>query len=177
MQKFISKIELKTLIGCMLLAAAGIASKIIITPLIHMLTGPLWIPGGVVAGGFYMFWLVFARAHLKQRGAGTLTAFFQALMVLLSGSVASHGILSLITYTLPGVGVDIGFFLFGRSEREGAFLVGGMLSNFIGFLGSNFLFFKLPWIPFVVSGIISLFSGSLGGWLAYRIETKMEGGV
>jgi len=41
-----------------LTASLGIASKPIIVPLIHLITGPLFIPGGAVAGGFYMMWIV-----------------------------------------------------------------------------------------------------------------------
>ena len=37
-----------------MLAGMGIASKVIIVPLAQAITGPLFIPGGVVAGGFYM---------------------------------------------------------------------------------------------------------------------------
>lgn len=36
-------------------AALGVATKPIIVPLVHIITGPLFIPGGAIAGGFYMF--------------------------------------------------------------------------------------------------------------------------
>jgi len=175
MQIIRNKMKIKDLIRCMLLGAAGIASKIIITPLVHMITGPLWIPGGVIAGGFYMFWLVFARAHIKNKYAGSMTAFFQALMVLVSGSVASHGIISIITYTLPGIFVDLSFAFSKKISKEGIYIIAGILSNLIGFLGSNILFFNLPIIPLFTSTIIAMFSGSLGGLLALRIENKMNG--
>ena len=45
-----------------MLAASGIAIKVVVVPLAQMVTGPLLIPGGVVAGGFYMLFLVLASA-------------------------------------------------------------------------------------------------------------------
>lgn len=50
------------------LAAAGIAIKTVIVPLAQMITGPLLIPGGVVAGGFYMLFLVLADRADRQAG-------------------------------------------------------------------------------------------------------------
>ena len=41
-----------------MMAALGIAVKSVVVPLAQMITGPLYIPGGVVAGGFYMLWIV-----------------------------------------------------------------------------------------------------------------------
>ncbi len=44
-----------------LLASIGIAAKPVVVPLAHMITVPLGIPGGAIAGGLYMFWIVLAR--------------------------------------------------------------------------------------------------------------------
>ena len=50
------------------LAACGLAIKTGVVPLAQMITGPLLIPGGVVAGGCYMlFW--FWPAQLRAKGA------------------------------------------------------------------------------------------------------------
>ena len=55
------------LITIALTASLGLASKPIITPLTHIITGPLFIPGGAVAGGFYMMWSVLGAALIKKR--------------------------------------------------------------------------------------------------------------
>src|SRR6056297_4224493 len=92
-----------------LVAALGIATKPIVVPLVHILTGPLFIPGGAVAGGFYMLWIVLGAGLVKRRGAGTVIALTQALMVVVLGIYGTHGIVSIVTYSLPGVAVDVVF--------------------------------------------------------------------
>src|SRR6056297_3761276 len=97
------------LITIALTASLGLASKPIITPLTHLITGPLFIPGGAVAGGFYMLWIVLGAGLVKRRGAGTVIALTQALMVVVLGIYGTHGIVSILTYSLPGVAVDVVF--------------------------------------------------------------------
>ena len=63
-----------------MMAAMGIAIKVIIVPLSHIITGPLFIPGGVVAGGFYMSFLVLGEGITKKRGSATIIAFIQAVI-------------------------------------------------------------------------------------------------
>ena len=60
-----------------MLAALGIAAKVVVVPLAHMLTGPFFIPGGAVAGGFYMLFLVLGTALVRKRGAALLVSLFK----------------------------------------------------------------------------------------------------
>ncbi len=53
--KILNKFRLYDLVVIALMASLGIATKPIVVPLTHMITGPLFIPGGAVAGGLYMF--------------------------------------------------------------------------------------------------------------------------
>ena len=50
-----------------MMASIGIAVKTIIVPLAQIITGPLFIPGGVLAGGFYMMFLVLGEAITNKR--------------------------------------------------------------------------------------------------------------
>lgn len=50
-----------------LMATIGIAIKPLISPLIHIITGPLYIPGGAVAGGFYMMWLILGAGLIGKK--------------------------------------------------------------------------------------------------------------
>lgn len=94
-----------------LMAALGIATKPIIVPLTHMITGPLFVPGGAVAGGFYMMWIALAAGLVGKRGAATITAIIQALIVVATGTFGSHGLVrafvsssfasSRVTHSLP----------------------------------------------------------------------------
>ncbi|GAG99538.1 unnamed protein product, partial [marine sediment metagenome] len=53
-RKFLQRFSLFDLVIIAMVAALGIATKPVITPLVHIITGPLFIPGGAIAGGFYM---------------------------------------------------------------------------------------------------------------------------
>jgi len=97
-----------------MMAALGIAIKPVIVPLAHIVTGPLFIPGGVVAGGFYMMWLVLGFGLTGKRGTATLIGLIQAFVVLGTGFFGSHGVMSLLTYTVPGIMADLGLLLIGH---------------------------------------------------------------
>ncbi len=158
-----------------LVAALGVATKPIVVPLVHIITGPLFIPGGAVAGGFYMLWIVLGAGIIKRRGAGTLIALTQALLVVVMGIYGTHGIVSILTYTLPGMAVDL-VFLFSRNKVYTPlhyFLAGG-LANLTGTLSVNWVFFQLPWIPLLLSLSVSLLSGGLGGLIAYQLAKRFE---
>jgi energy-coupling factor transport system substrate-specific component len=53
------------------LAAIGIAIKPLVGPLFKMISPPLAIPGGSLAGGFYMLWLSLAVFMVGKTGTGT----------------------------------------------------------------------------------------------------------
>lgn len=57
----LGRFPISDLVIIAILSALGIATKPIIVPLVHIITGPLYIPGGAVAGGFYM---KIGRAHV-----------------------------------------------------------------------------------------------------------------
>jgi len=94
-----------------MMAALGIATKPLITPLVHIITGSLFIPGGAVAGGFYMIWLILGASIVKKKWTATVIAFLQAILAIIMGTAGNFGVLSLILYILPGMVVDIVFFL------------------------------------------------------------------
>lgn len=156
-----------------LVAALGVATKPIVVPLVHIITGPLFIPGGAVAGGFYMLWIVLGAGIIRRRGAGSFIALTQALLVVVLGVYGTHGIVSVLTYTLPGVGVDL-VFLFSRNKKYTPlhyFLAGGF-ANLIGTLSVNWVFFQLPLVPLLLSLCVALLSGGLGGLIAYQVAKR-----
>ena len=156
-----------------LVAALGVATKPIVVPLVHIITGPLFIPGGAVAGGFYMLWIVLGAGVIRRRGAGTVIALTQALLVVVLGIYGTHGIVSILTYTLPGVGVDL-VFLFSRNKEYSPlhyFLAGGV-ANLAGTLSVNWVFFQLPLVPLLLSLCVALLSGGLGGLIACQLAGR-----
>jgi hypothetical protein len=153
-----------------MMAALGIATKPIIVPLAHIITGPLFIPSGAIAGGFYMMWLVLGFGITGKRGTAALISFVQAIVVMATGIVGSHGVLSLLTYTVPGIMADLGLLLIGHRAccLPCAFLA-GLLANTSGTFMVNFVYFRLPLIPLALSLSAAALSGGLGGMIAFQI--------
>lgn len=157
------------------MATMGIATKPIIVPLAHIITGPFFIPSGALAGGFYMMWLLLGFGITGKRGTMTLIGLVQAILVVVTGIVGSHGVLSLLTYTLPGILADLGLLLIGHRVCcwPCAFL-GGMLCNIGGTIMVNAVYFRLPFVPLVLSMCIAGLSGGLGGLVAFKILQQIS---
>ncbi len=174
-QKAMDRFSVYELILIAVLAALGIATKPIIVPLAHLISGPLFIPGGALAGGLYMLWLVIGFGLTQKYGTATLIGLVQAFMIMGAGIIGSHGILSLISYTLPGIAVDVTLYITGHRIccLPCAFLA-GMMANLGGTVSVNFIFFRLPWIPLMLSLCVSALSGGLGGILAWQILKLMR---
>jgi energy-coupling factor transport system substrate-specific component len=143
--------------------------------LIHIITGPLYIPGGAAAGGFYMLWMVLGIGITRKIGTGTLTGFVQALLVIITGVYGTHGAVSIITYTLPGLLVDVGVKLLrDKFLSPAGFFTLGLLANVSGTFLSSIVFFRLPLIPLLLSLSAASLSGGLGGLIAYRIIKELN---
>lgn len=175
MKKILKLFSALDLIIIALMAGLGLAIKPIIVPLVHIVTGPLMIPGGAIAGGFYMLWIVLGMGLIRKRGTCTLIALVQAIIVVTLGSVGSHGITSLLTYTLPGIFGEIPFFFSKNKEYNILhFMFSCILANLAGTYGINLVFFNLPIIPLVLSLSSAALSGALGGVIASSLSNKFR---
>ncbi|MCL2695954.1 MAG: ECF transporter S component, partial [Clostridiales bacterium] len=153
----------------------GIAVKWVIVPLVQLVTGPLFIPGGVVAGGLYMLFLVLAVSLTGKRGAATFCGLCQGIMVLVLGMGGNHGALSVLSYTLTGLAVDLVLLLL---RHRGCCLLccffGGMAANLTGTLIVNLAFFQLPVVPLLLSLVVAALSGGGGGALACGLTKQLK---
>lgn len=158
-----------------MMASLGVAIKVVIVPLAHIITGPLFIPGGVVAGGFYMMFLVLGTAATQKYGAATLIALVQAVLVVVTGTLGTHGAASLFTYTLPGLCVDA-LFLLMRHKGCCALccFLGGVVANMAGSFAVNFAIFDLSLIPLLLSLSAAALSGGLGGLIAHAVAKQIR---
>lgn len=173
-QRMLDRFSLFDLIIIAMMAALGIAIKPVVVPLAHIITGPLFIPSGAVAGGFYMMWLVLGFGLTGKRGTATLIALVQALLVTGSGLAGSHGAMSIFTYTVPGIMADLGLLLIGhRVCCSPCSFLAGMLANMGGTIMVNLVYFRLPWIPLVLALSAAALSGGLGGILAFQIRQQI----
>jgi len=170
LQKALRRYTVKDLILIAAMAALGIAIKAIITPLIHLISAPLLIPGGALSGGLYMMWLVIAAGLTGKRGAATLAGLVQAILVILTGIGGSHGFFSLISYTLPGLVVDAALLLMRhRACCLPCAFIACILANISGTAAVNQVFFRLPVVPLLLSLAAAAFSGGVGGVLAWHL--------
>ncbi|HRW12657.1 MAG TPA: ECF transporter S component [Syntrophomonas sp.] len=158
-----------------LMAALGVAVKPIVTGLVHIITGPLIMPGGSLAGGFYMLWLVLGAALVKKPGTAALIGLVQSIMVIVTGFYGTHGIVSLVTYTLPGLTVDLLYWIARlKADEKMAMFAGCIGANLCGVLLSNLVFFRLPLIPLLFSLSAGALSGALGGLLAWLVAERFS---
>ena len=152
------------------MAALGIAVKPVVVPLVHIISTPLLIPGGALAGGLYMMWLVVAMALTGKRGTATLVAVVQAILVTVTGIAGSHGLMSLVSYTLPGIAVDLGLLIVRHHAccMPCSFLA-GVIANITGTAAVNMIFFMLPLVPLLLSLAVAALSGGVGGFLSFLL--------
>ena len=170
---YLSKFSTKELLYIAILAALGLAIKPIVTPLVHLISVPLMIPGGSLSGGFYMMWLVLASIIVKRFGAAFLVGFIQAIVVLSLGYFGSHGAVSLISYTLPGVAVEIVALIIRKKESYGYCIISCVAANLTGATVVIFLVMRLSVIPMIISLVAASISGIIGGMLSFAILKKL----
>ena len=174
-KRFLASFSVFHIIIIAVCAGLGIAIKPVLVPLVHIVTGPLFIPGGAVVGGFYMLFIVVAAGLTGKRWAATLTCVTQALLVLITGVIGSHGIMSVATYILPGVVVDLLLILIkNRAHNAIGCFFGGMAANLTGTFLSNLVFFRLPFVPLMLTLFAGALSGALGGLIAYTIIKNLR---
>ena len=170
MHKFLQRFSVYDLLIISILAAVGIAIKPVVVPLAHIVSGPLMIPGGALAGGLYMLWIIVGYGIVGKPGTATLIALIQALLVLFTGVIGSHGILSLFTYTTPGIAVDLFLLLSGHRICCRACAASACaVANATGTACVNVVFFRAPGIYLVLILSIALLSGAAGGLLAWQL--------
>jgi energy-coupling factor transport system substrate-specific component len=157
------------------MAAIGLGTKQIVRPLVSLISVPLGIPGGAIVGGFYMLWLVLTKRLAPKTGSGFLFGLTQALVVMIL-PFGSHGIFTIITYSLPGLAVDIVDLLF-RSKNNTVLcsLVEGAIANFVGSLSVLILIFRLEWRLTLFISLIALLTGNIGGIIAHYIAKQITG--
>ncbi|MCL1874055.1 MAG: ECF transporter S component [Clostridiales bacterium] len=170
MRLFLSRFTAFELLLMSIIAALGVAVKPLVNALSHLISSPLFIPGGALAGGIYMLFVVLGAALVKKRGAATLIGVVQAILILALGLPGSHGAFSLLTYTAPGLAIDLLWLSLGhRGCCLFCCFLAGMAANLTGTLLTNSLFFRLPALFLALMLTVALFSGGLGGVAAWRI--------
>ena len=172
--KFLAKYSSQDLLYIAIFSALGLAVKPIVTPLIHLISAPLMIPGGSLAGGFYMMWIALTIAIVRKPGAGLMVGITQAIVMISLGYFGNHGAVSLISYTLPGVSAELVAFLFRNKTSIYAQVWICTTANITGAIVVTILIMRLALIPFLISLIAAAISGIVGGILSHSVYKKLE---
>ncbi len=166
-KKLLSSFSVIDIIMIAMCAGLGIAVKVVIRDLVQIVTMSLFIPGGAVAGGIYFLFIVVAAGLVNKPGAATLACVVQAVLALITAT--GHGVLSLLTFTIPGIVVDIIYIISRRRINIVTCFFMGMAANIAGTYGSNLAFFRLPFEPLMLTLLLSALSGGLGGLIAFAL--------
>jgi energy-coupling factor transport system substrate-specific component len=174
-QKFIKAFSVYDMILIAMLVAITIAVKTIAGVLVRTITGPLGIPGGTLAGGFYMMWLPLSIALIGKRGAAFTVSLVETVILLITSTPGSHGIWTFLTYLTPALAVEA-VMLFGSKNGYNIlhFIVACAVANIIGTYGSNLLFFQMNGVALLFMLTAGGFSGAIGGVLGYLTFTQVE---
>jgi len=153
-----------------LMAACGLALKPIVGPLFRLIGSALLIHSGSMAGAIYMIWPMLALLTVKQIGTATIVGMMQGIVVLVTGIYGSHGILSLITYTVPGIFIDVVYYFIHHFQKPWLLSFPAAFGNASGSLIVCTVFLHLPKLPLMICLILSFIFGALGGYISYFIH-------
>ena len=149
-----------------LMAACGLALKPIVGPLFKLIGSALLIPSGSMAGAIYMIWPMLAVLTVKRIGSATLVGLIQGIIVLITGIYGSHGILSLITYVIPGIIIDIIFILVRPFQKQWLMCLPAAMGNVSGSALVGVIFMHIPLLPLIIGLIPAFIFGAIGGFLS-----------
>ncbi len=119
-----------------------------------------------------MFWPVVAVGITRKIGAASLLSIVQALIAFVLG-FGSHGVANFPAYLLPGIVIDLVFFIF--RDRGSNYLVGGIagaLGNAVGVIFINLVLFRIPPIALLFTVLVGMASGAVGGVAAIFVARE-----
>ncbi len=167
--KKLSARQITLMAFCLLL---GLCAKKIVSPVTNVLTDFFRIPGGSAAVGFSLAFLVIGRELVPVMGAGTAMGFVQALLAIALGFSGYQGPLALVTYTLPGLVIDLT--AWGMKKRGLLyFILVSVLACQASALMSNLLVFHLSGVALLLWQLVAACSGVVGGACAHILYGRM----
>ena len=159
-----------------LMAAAGIAIKPLIVPVMRVVAVPLGLPGGSLVGGIYMMWLILGHAFTGKPWAATLVGMVQAILAWMTGVPGPQGPWMLVMYMAPGVAADLVLRLNPGSVATlspGLAMLAGAAANATGIALMCFIIYRIPLSVLALSMAVGAVSGSAGGVLACVMHRRV----
>ena len=153
----------------------GLFAKKLISPAANLITDFLHIPGGV-ATSFSLMFLVIAASLIPVFGCAALMGAVQSMLALFFGMTGSMGLLAPIGYILPGLVIDLIFFISRkRTNASSAGIMPAMIASSVtACLTATVLVFRLRGIVLLLYVAVSAASGSLCGLLALNLAGRLK---
>lgn len=158
------KLPISHLVFLGLCVALSLVTKRLISPLTNFLTDLIRIPGGGAATAFSLMFLAIGTAGMRWRWATTAAGFVQALIALALGMSAYQGAFALVTYTLPGLVIDLVRAVYPHRSMTYFVLACGA-ANTAGAALTNLLVFRLEGVACLLWLLVACTVGVLGGML------------
>lgn len=153
----------------------GLVVKKLVNPFANVITEVLHIPGGI-STGFSIMFLVIAAEIVQMKQAGMMMGAVQGFLALALGRVGSMGILAPIGYIVPGMAIDLVYFLqrYVKCSQTERMVFANALAAVMASVTANLIVFHLRgpvlWLYFSVSAT----SGTIYGFLGSAVVTKMS---
>lgn len=153
----------------------GLVTKKLVNPFANVITEVLHIPGGV-STGFSIMFLIIAVEIVQMRYAGTLMGTVQGLLAVATGRVGSMGIFMPIGYIVPGIAVDLVYFLSGymKCSQTERMVLANALAAVMASVTANMLVFHLSGPVLWLYLSVSATSGSIYGYLGSVVVTRLQ---
>lgn len=169
------KTDLRSLIFMALCCDLGLFAKKLISPAANIITEFLHIPGGI-ATSFSLMFLVIAAALIPFPLCASVMAIVQSLLALCFGMTGSMGVLAPLGYILPGIVIDLVFFLAEKlsGSRDRGTLTASVLASVAACLTANLIVFNLKGPVLLVYALVAATSGSICGLLAENLVERLH---
>ena len=153
----------------------GFFSKKLISPVAHLITGFLHIPGGV-STSFSLMFLVIAAALMPTFGCAALMGAVQSMLALFLGMTGRMGLLAPIGYILPGLAIDLILFAFRKitNHTSAGIILASIAASVTACLTTNMLVYRLWGIVLLLYVFVSAVSGALCGVLAVSLVNRLR---
>lgn len=152
---------------------AGMCAKKAVSPFTNIITDFFRIPGGSLATGFSLAFLIFGTLLVPLPRAGTLMGTVQGLLSLILGMSGYQGVFCILTYMIPGITIDFCNKVI-KKRSKGYFVITCCISNMVCSIFSNMLIFHLKGGAFILWVLMASVSGIMAGTTAKILDERLK---
>jgi hypothetical protein len=152
---------------------AGMCAKKTVSTFANVITDFFRIPGGSLATGFSLAFLIFGTSLVPLPGSGTLMGIVQGMLSLILGMSGYQGAFCILTYMIPGITIDFCNKVI-KKRSTSYFVITCSISNVVCSLFSNVLIFHLKGSAFILWVLMATVSGIMAGTIAKILDERLK---